>query len=471
MRIVVLLFGVLTVIGSSGSAVAAAKPTAGLNNVGAAWSPDSARIAFVSEGAGPNDHDLWVMDADGSRARNLTPDGLNEGAPVWSPDGRQLAFTSAPVAGTISPAVEVIDYGGAGRRALARGSSPSWSSDGRRLAYLGADGLRTIGVDGSGDHLVVPTTSSFRGATAWSPRGDEIAYLDGNDLWIVDADGSGPHRLSDFGTPAMRHAVAPIWAPDGSAVAFIAGGAFGVPGPHEVWIVEPAGQGLTRVASFAVIDSGPSWMPDSRSIVFTAAKDREEGNFDVYRVALDGSNPVDISNDRVWNEDSTVTPDGKKIAFTVRYGTGFESSDIWTLDLRTRVRRNLTGTASGLTVDARTLRAPNKLVVHRVTAGVDRSFGPLPILRIGVHVQDSRVDDVRNAIVTVKLPLRSLIAMRPVRRTDVHGATEVDFRARTPHRLPSGMRLTLVVHAHPPGSYSRSIVATKRVVVRLKPFS
>ena len=49
------------------------------------WSPDGGTIAFVRGG------DLWLMRADGSRARRLTS-GLTVDSPTWSPDGRHLAF-------------------------------------------------------------------------------------------------------------------------------------------------------------------------------------------------------------------------------------------------------------------------------------------------------------------------------------------------------------------------------------------
>jgi len=137
-----------------------------------AWSPDGARIAFVSDRDGGLD--LYVMASDGSGVRRLTHGGA-DGRPSWSPDGARIAFHRSPAPDALSQArIHVVNADGSGDRVLFDGSGyqPAWSPDGRWIAYVGdGDGYPNLYVarpeGGETVQLTHDRAPKFR--PAWRP--------------------------------------------------------------------------------------------------------------------------------------------------------------------------------------------------------------------------------------------------------------------------------------------------------------
>src|SRR5438105_14700393 len=72
-----------------------------------AWSPDSSKLAFVSDAAKRNQRQLYVLNLAGGTPRQLTRITGHLSSPRWSPDGKSLAvlfIANAPrVAGPLEP--------------------------------------------------------------------------------------------------------------------------------------------------------------------------------------------------------------------------------------------------------------------------------------------------------------------------------------------------------------------------------
>jgi len=68
------------------------------NDADPQWSPDSTRIAFVSDRTGKeydegHNKDVWVIPAEGGALTKISDHEFEDTQPRWSPDGRQIAFT------------------------------------------------------------------------------------------------------------------------------------------------------------------------------------------------------------------------------------------------------------------------------------------------------------------------------------------------------------------------------------------
>ena len=139
------------------------------------WSPDGQKIAFVRLNAGLDRSPIYVVKADGSGLRNLTPKPVGAYAsPAWSPDGRKLAFVNDRDGNS---EVYVMNANGSGQRNLTRNPAfdgdPAWSPDGRSIAFRSTrDGnteIYVMNADGSGQRNLTRSPAN-EGWFAWSPR-------------------------------------------------------------------------------------------------------------------------------------------------------------------------------------------------------------------------------------------------------------------------------------------------------------
>jgi len=104
-----------------------------------AWAPGSRRLAFVGSVQDTDEANLVVVDV-AERSTLVLGFPVTGGGPSWSPDGARLAYVTAAGKGNRS-AIFTIHPDGRGRRRLALGvpdaatPAPVWSPDARRLLF------------------------------------------------------------------------------------------------------------------------------------------------------------------------------------------------------------------------------------------------------------------------------------------------------------------------------------------------
>jgi Tol biopolymer transport system component len=236
-----------------------------------AWSPDGNHLAFSASSSGTH---IYVINADGSHLRQVTDDNGSE--PTWSPDGARIAFVSRH-------RICVTDVTGGQVDCLTdstmRASTPAWSPVGDAIAFIVQGDVETdtaaatyvVGIDGSNLRHVVDISprGTFGWPPAWSPDGSMIAYLGkyGEDAvigtYIVDSDGSNVRRLVGDKYPT--------WSQDGTEVVFH--------GADEIYAVSVDEGTVRHVADVpGELDNCPAetgrfvWSPDMTRFAFTAKK-------------------------------------------------------------------------------------------------------------------------------------------------------------------------------------------------------
>ncbi len=99
--------------------------------------------------------------------------------------------------------------------------------------------------------------------------------------------------------------------PDNSTISRIAF-ATNRDGNWEIYIVNSDGSNPHNISNNPATDSHPSWSPDGSKIAFQSERD---GNLEIYVMNSDGSEQVRLTNDRGTDHSPSWSPDGTKIAF------------------------------------------------------------------------------------------------------------------------------------------------------------
>jgi Tol biopolymer transport system component len=113
------------------------------------------------------------------------------------------------------------------------------------------------------------------------------------------------------------------------------------PSQSELYVANADGTGERKLLSTAGgFDYHASYSSDGKWIVFTS----ERGGFgqaDLYRVHPDGTGLEQLTDNPALDDQGALSPDGTKLAFVSTRGTW--RANIWIVDLKTRMLRNLTG--------------------------------------------------------------------------------------------------------------------------------
>jgi len=230
-----------------------------------ALTPDGKIVYSSSVGGHP---DLWMMEKDGTRKKQLTDDAAEEEHPVLTADGRHIYFGSKR---TGAPHIWRVEIDGTNLTQITSGAgelSPSLTPDGRWLIYSNvAENFSLWKVAVAGGAPVRLTDKAALNPTL-SPDGKWVACYLKNipdaplQLTQLSINGDAPAKVLD--APSLVNYPPLRWTPDGRAITYVKT----LAGVSNIWGQAPEGGPAKQLTNFTTDQIFRfAWAPDGERLL------------------------------------------------------------------------------------------------------------------------------------------------------------------------------------------------------------
>ena len=300
----------------------------------------SAKILFFSSRTG--NHEIYMMNDDGSNIQRLTDNSMADRNPRWSPDGKRIIFERglAPKDPTVDTEskIFVMDADGRNEHLLtntpANYRRPAWHPDGTRIAFSVREaGTRDIAVmnlqTGAVKRVINNPEGGLSDSPDWSPNARQIVFEHsdefGRNIWTMTADGKHNKRRSPPSPDIFLFRYRPRWAPDGVHILYPEAVYKRLPGKLDLvgmrLIIQNVLAGTRDIhelpKGFLVVCA--NWMSDGRDVLFTASDRKVSKVNGIYRYRLRTRELIPLTDPRDnyyvtdWRpgESLYVSPKGK----------------------------------------------------------------------------------------------------------------------------------------------------------------
>jgi len=297
------------------------------------WSPDGKQIYFISDRGGSSQ--VWVMDADGSHARQITHLSTEASGVLVSPDGKRLVFLSdvfPECGGDDACNKKKIDEEAQSKTkahiytSLLYRHWTEWETKRRQhVLAIGTDGegLKDM-TPGSGQ--APPFSLGGQDNYAISPDSGELAYVmnsdpepatsTNNDIYTIAFEGGEPKKI----TTGLGADETPLYSPDGKYLAFRSQARAGYESDRWRLMVLERGTGRTTNLTEALDRwvGSITWSPDSSRIFFTMGDRGREG---LQMIPVTGGGSRNIITGPSSLDDVQFTSDGRTMIYSEQSGS------------------------------------------------------------------------------------------------------------------------------------------------------
>ncbi len=293
----------------------------------------SAKILFYSSRTG--NHEIYMMNDDGSNIQRLTDNPMADRNPRWSPDGKKIVFERAFI--HENRKIFIMDADGRNERLLtdtpADYRKPAWHPDGNRIAFsIWEKETTDIAMMDLKTGEVKRLTNNLEGGLStspdWSPNGRRIVFEHsdafGRNIWMMNADGKHKKRRSPPRDDILFFRYSPRWSPDGIYILYPEAIYKQLPGKFDLasmrLIIQNVLAGTREVhelpKGFLVVCA--NWMSDGRDVLFSASDRNVSRVNGIYRYRLRTRELIPLTDPRYtyyvtdWRPGSLyVSPKGK----------------------------------------------------------------------------------------------------------------------------------------------------------------
>ena len=207
-------------------------------------------------------------------------------------------------------------------------STPAWSPDREKVTFMSfrdePGDIYVMNPDGTNLINLTQSPEMEEASPSWSPDGKQIVYKSWgifnangffqSDIWVMDADGENQRNLTNHIAGDWQ----PDWSPDGRQIAFTSDRnsdwEFDIWGGNwEVYVMAPDGTNLVNLTKHPAKDGSPDWSPDGKQIAFSTNRDGDwkknpKDNWEVYMMNADGTNPINLTNHPAWDSGPAWEP-------------------------------------------------------------------------------------------------------------------------------------------------------------------